>query len=91
MLNHPHIQECTEQFTRLFNLSDRTGQKKKEIERDDSEEGESERPPIDLIVDVIIGLLEHSTNFTRVIADQSFSMLTSMVTDTTVDLILAVC
>ncbi|KAL5529108.1 hypothetical protein ACEPAG_5082 [Sanghuangporus baumii] len=84
------VKECTEQFTKLLPAPDAKAKKKrKEPVRADIEDKSADRPPVDLVVDVIIGLLENSTSFTRVISDQSFGMLASLVTDSTVDLILA--
>ena len=80
-----------DQFTKLFASAAGSQKKGRKESKEANGDDEPERSPIDLVVDVIIGLLEHSTNFTRVIADQSFSMLTSMVADSTVDLILTVC
>ena len=54
------------------------------------EEKEKSAPPIDILIDIIIGLLEGSTSFTRTIANQSFAMLTPLMTDSTIGLILAV-
>ncbi|KAL5533021.1 POL5 [Sanghuangporus sanghuang] len=83
------VKECTEQFTKLLPALDvKAKKKRKESKRADKEDEPSDRPPVDLVVDVIIGLLENSTSFTRVIADQSFGMLASLVNDSTVDLIL---
>ena len=53
-------------------------------------DGDADRAPIDILVDIIIGLLENSTNYKRTIANQSFTMLSALVADSTVDLILAV-
>lgn len=51
----------------------------------------SEQEPVDVVVDTIIGLLEHSTSFSRSMANQSFSMITPLVKESTIELILAVC
>ncbi|EJD05959.1 uncharacterized protein FOMMEDRAFT_104342 [Fomitiporia mediterranea MF3/22] len=83
------VQECATVATELFATATKPDKKKKKKEAKLDENEEPERPPIDLIVDFIIGLLEQSTNFSRVVANQSFSMLTPMVVDSTVDLILA--
>jgi hypothetical protein len=47
--------------------------------------------PIDILVDIIVGLLEQSTSFSKIVAIQSFSYLSSLVTESAIDLILAVC
>lgn len=49
-----------------------------------------EQEPIDVVVDTIIGLLEHSTSFSRAMANRSFSMITPLVKESTMDLILVV-
>src|SRR5882762_6470003 len=46
--------------------------------------------PIDVFVDSIIGLLEQSTAYLRSVANQAFSLLSSAVQETTIDLILTV-
>lgn len=47
--------------------------------------------PIDVFIDIIIGFLEKSTTYLRTISNQSFSLLSGSIRDTTIDLILAVC
>ncbi|KAH8117507.1 DNA polymerase phi-domain-containing protein [Phellopilus nigrolimitatus] len=79
------LHDCVEASTKLFVP---TKEKKKKKKQQDGEDGD-ERAPIDLIVDIIIGLLEQSTSFTRMIANQSFAMLSPLATDSTIDLILA--
>ena len=63
------------------------GQKRRKTSEENSDE---DRPPIDFIIDIVIGLLEHSTAYTRVLANQCFSQLSSLITRSTVDLILMV-
>ena len=46
--------------------------------------------PIDVFVDTIIGFLEKSTTYLRIVGNQAFSRLSSCVEGTTIDLILAV-
>lgn len=46
--------------------------------------------PIDLLVDTIIGLLEKGTSYARNIANQSFTLLSGLVKESTVDLIVTV-
>lgn len=46
--------------------------------------------PIDILVDSIIGLLEQSMAYLRAVANQAFSLLSSTVQETTVNLILTV-
>lgn len=46
--------------------------------------------PIDVLVDVIIGFLEKGTAFTRAAGNESFSLLSGLVKDSTINLILSV-
>lgn len=72
-------------------LSETKQQKKKKKKQKSNEElNEDEPASIDLLVDIIIGLLEGSTSFTRTIANESFAMLTPLMTDSTISLVLAV-
>lgn len=50
----------------------------------------TESEPIDIIVDSLIGFLEHSSAYLRTVANQVFSLLSSKVQESTIDLILAV-
>ncbi|KAF9009405.1 DNA polymerase phi-domain-containing protein [Cyathus striatus] len=49
--------------------------------------GDDEHEPIDVLVDAIIGVLEKSTAYMRVVSNHVFSLLSSAVRETTVDLI----
>ncbi len=46
--------------------------------------------PIDILVDIIIGLLENSNAFSRVVANQAFSLLSSKIEESTIALIVTV-
>jgi hypothetical protein len=46
--------------------------------------------PIDVLVDVIIGFLEKGTAYMRVAGNQSFSLLSGSVKESTINLILSV-
>lgn len=46
--------------------------------------------PVDILVDSIIGFLEQSTAYLRVVANQVFALLSGAVQESTVDLILSV-
>jgi DNA polymerase phi len=48
-------------------------------------------PPIDVLVDMIIGCLEKSSAYLRAIGNQAFSLLTGSVRESTIELILKVC
>jgi DNA polymerase phi len=55
------------------------------------EAGEGMPPPVDILVDVIIGFLEESTSYMRTVANQVFTLLSATVERSeTVDLILTV-
>jgi DNA polymerase phi len=56
----------------------------------DDELQRAQPEPIDVLVDVIIGCLEKGTAFMRVVGNRSFSLLSSAVKDTTINLILSV-
>lgn len=47
--------------------------------------------PIDLLVDVLIGFMERSSAQLRSLATQVFAMLSAEVSESTIDLLLAVC
>lgn len=47
-------------------------------------------PPIDVLVDTIIGFLEKSTAYMRAVSNQVFQMLSGEVQESTMDLILTV-
>ena len=55
-----------------------------------TKDAEGEPSATDVLVDIIIGLLEKSSAFTRVVATQAFAMLTSSINESTMDLIIAV-
>jgi hypothetical protein len=46
--------------------------------------------PIDVLVDIIIGYLEKGTAFLRAVGNRSFSLLSAVVKESTVNLILTV-
>lgn len=46
--------------------------------------------PIDVLMDVMIGFLENASAFTRSVANEAFSRVTSAVKGSTIDLILNV-
>lgn len=46
--------------------------------------------PIDILVDAIIGFLEKASAFTRSVANEAFSRVTSDVEESTINLILSV-
>lgn len=64
--------------------------KSKKPKTQPTQPSEDEPSPIDVILDVIIGFLENANAFTRSIANESFSRVTSAVQESTMDLILSV-
>lgn len=51
---------------------------------------DDEHPPIDLLVDAIVGLLDEPSAFGKAVAIQAFGMLSGEVESSTIDLILTV-
>jgi DNA polymerase phi len=70
--------------------SEKTSKKSKKSRSKSAPPSEDEPSPIDILVDVIIGFLENANAFTRSVANESFSRVTSAVQGSTVDLILSV-
>ena len=60
------------------------------IEGQKKSKDHSTQAGVDIIVDNIIALLEHSSAYTRALANQTFALVTSEVKESTIDLILAV-
>ena len=80
-------QDCVETAKKMKSTEKSKPKKKRKTEDGTPEE---ERPPIDFVIDIIIGLLERSNSFSRVLASQCFVKLTPAITSSTIDLILAV-
>jgi DNA polymerase phi len=55
-----------------------------------SKDVESLYAPVDIFVDIVIGFLEKSTSYLRAVGNQVFSLLSSVIQESTVDLILTV-
>ena len=53
-------------------------------------DAEGDVQPVDVLVDSIIGMLEQSTAYLRVVANQVFTLLSGSAKGTTIDLILRV-
>jgi len=70
--------------------SEKSSKKSKKSKSQLTPPSEDEPSSIDVLVDVIIGFLENASAFTRSIANESFSRVTSAVQGSTVDLILSV-
>ncbi|KAF7295052.1 hypothetical protein MIND_01043400 [Mycena indigotica] len=82
------LEECVEACTRLFAPPKKV--KSKKNKKASTDEPQSDLPePIDIVVDTIIGFLEKSTAFLRVVGNQAFTLISSSVRASTVDLILS--
>ena len=82
------VQSSIDSASRLFHPST---EKFNVLESPRDDEPQQPPPePIDVLVDTIIGCLEKGTTFTRAVGIRSFSLLSGMVKDTTIDLILSV-
>jgi DNA polymerase phi len=80
-------QACVNATTRMF----ASGSKKtKKSRKSDPTDADLIPESIDVLVDSIIGLLEQSTAYLRAVANLAFSLLSSAMQETTVDLILMV-
>lgn len=81
-------QSCIDGAVRLFTPSLEEPDVLESLGEDEFRETQLE--PIDVLVDIIIGCLEKGTAFMRVVGNRSFSMLSGVVKDSTVDLVLSV-
>lgn len=80
------MQACLDGVVEAF-PSERKGKEQKSTI---DAEPEVKSAPVDILVDIVIGLLEQSTSYTRVVANQVFSMLTGLVQESTIELIVTV-
>jgi hypothetical protein len=82
------VQSCIDSASHLFQPST---EKLDELESPRNDELQQPPPePIDVLVDTIIGCLEKGTAFMRAVGIRSFSLLSGVVKDTTINLILSV-
>lgn len=81
------VQSCIDSASHLFQPST---EKLNELESPRNDELQQPPEPIDVLVDTIIGCLEKGTAFMRAVGIRSFSLLSGVVKDTTIDLILSV-
>ncbi|KIJ68933.1 hypothetical protein HYDPIDRAFT_23808 [Hydnomerulius pinastri MD-312] len=79
-----NLETCLSAASKMFS-SEKIPKKSKKAK---SEPSSDEPEPIDVLVDVIIGFLENASPFTRSVANESFSNISSAVQGSTVDLIL---
>jgi DNA polymerase phi len=83
------LQSCVDSAHRLFSTSPRKPDVLDSFgDRDVVQQVHLE--PIDVLVDIIISYLEKGTAFMRAVGNQSFSLLSSLVKESTVSLILTV-
>jgi DNA polymerase phi len=84
----PNVQATLEAIRKMFLSSEKKSKKTKTHQQQPL--SEDEPPPIDVLVDVMIGYLEKASAFARSVASESFSRVTSAVQGSTIDLILSV-
>ncbi|KAG9099782.1 hypothetical protein FRC06_004852 [Ceratobasidium sp. 370] len=78
-LNGDVLESCLDAAEKLFGHSKRAKS---------SSPGDDEHSPIDLLADAIVGMLEASSGFSRIIATTAFGMLSGRAGESTIDLIL---
>ncbi|KAF9246115.1 DNA polymerase phi-domain-containing protein [Melanogaster broomeanus] len=83
--NLANLESCLDATSKMF-LSEKTSKKSKKVKSEPLSDADAQ--PIDILVDVIIGFLENASAFTRSVANESFSRVSSAVQGSTVDLIL---
>ncbi|KAF8557343.1 hypothetical protein OG21DRAFT_1494920 [Imleria badia] len=83
-----HLEAILEATSKMF-LSEQTPKKSKKSKSQTTPPSEDDPSPIDVLVDVIIGFLEKASAFTRSVANESFSRVTSAVQGSTLELILS--
>ncbi|KAF7363316.1 hypothetical protein MSAN_00987000 [Mycena sanguinolenta] len=81
------LEDCLDASTRMFLSTKKSKGKKPQKAAEDSADMPLE--PIDIMVDAIIGFLEKSTAFLRAVGNQVFSLISSSVQASTIDLILS--
>ncbi|KAH0827009.1 DNA polymerase phi-domain-containing protein [Lanmaoa asiatica] len=83
-----NLEVILEATSKIFS-SEKTPKKSKKSKSQTTPPSEDEPSSIDVLADVIIGFLEKACAFTRSVANESFSRVTSAVQGSTVDLILS--
>ncbi|PFH52419.1 hypothetical protein AMATHDRAFT_139897 [Amanita thiersii Skay4041] len=78
------LEACINAINQFFPIKKKKGPKI--AETDDTE---TSFEPIDTLVDTIIGFMEKSTAYLRVVGNQAFASLSSAIKESTIDLILA--
>ncbi|KAJ7751995.1 DNA polymerase phi-domain-containing protein [Mycena metata] len=80
------LEDCLDASARMFFPSKKSKGKKAQKVGEETEEAPLE--PVDIMVDAIIGFLEKSTAYMRTVGNQVFSLISSSVQASTIDLIL---
>ncbi|KII88994.1 hypothetical protein PLICRDRAFT_108863 [Plicaturopsis crispa FD-325 SS-3] len=80
------LESCIDGATRMF--PSKKSKKSRKSTGGDADMESAPPEPIDVLVDTIIGFLEKSTAYMRTVSNQVFSLLSSSVKETTIDLIL---
>ena len=83
------LAECVETVDKVFLLPTKKGKKSKKIEKIEPKSGEDTKP-VDLLVDDLIGYLEKSSAFMRMIANRVFEAVSGELEESTVRLLLTV-
>ncbi|KAJ7694223.1 DNA polymerase phi-domain-containing protein [Mycena rosella] len=81
------LEDCLDASTRMFFPTKKSKSKKAQKAAEDPDDAPLE--PVDVMVDTIIGFLEKSTAYMRTIGNQVFSLISSSVQGSTIDLILS--
>ncbi|EGO20980.1 hypothetical protein SERLADRAFT_452123 [Serpula lacrymans var. lacrymans S7.9] len=78
------LESCIEATNQMFLVNKKGKKSRKSV---DNKDGEQTPDPIDVFVDTIIGFLERPSTYMRTTANQSFSLLTGAVQESTIELI----
>ncbi|KAI0668533.1 DNA polymerase phi-domain-containing protein [Trametes maxima] len=82
------LESCIDGASRLFPAESKKGKKSRKSMGEDKGKEKELPAPIDVLVDTVIGFLEKGTAYMRAVANQVFSLLSSSVQESTIDLIL---
>lgn len=85
------INAITQLFPAETSDKDKKKKKRKGVVKEEAPSFDGDKPlPIDVLTDTIIGFLEKGTAFLRIVANQSFSLLSARLERSTIELILTV-
>ncbi|KAF8212387.1 DNA polymerase phi-domain-containing protein [Mycena galopus ATCC 62051] len=82
------LQDCLDASTRMFFPIKKSKGKKAQKAAEVEDSADAPLEPVDVMVDTIIGFLEKSTAYMRAVGNQVFSLISSSVQASTIDLIL---